>query len=70
MSNPLAVITGASTGIGFELVRRCVRSGYDALIAADEPEIHQAAKALRAFGQTNVESVKTDLATAQVWKSW
>ena len=31
-------ITGASTGIGFELARCAAAEGYDLVIAADEPE--------------------------------
>jgi uncharacterized protein len=38
----LAIVTGASTGIGLELARCCARDGYDLLIAADEPEIFTA----------------------------
>jgi uncharacterized protein len=57
-----AIVTGASTGIGFELAKRCAKEGYDLLIAADEPEIEQAAMSLRDAG-TEVEAVQTDLAT-------
>jgi len=62
---PFAVITGASTGIGYELARECAKAGYDMLVAADEPQVHEAAKALRGFGGENldVESVECDLAT-------
>src|SRR5436305_1296612 len=42
-SRRLAVVTGASTGIGYELAKQCARHGFDLLIAADE-----AAFALRA----------------------
>ena len=35
----LAVVTGASTGIGFELARYAAHKDYDLIIAADEPEI-------------------------------
>jgi short-subunit dehydrogenase len=35
----LAVVTGASTGIGYELAKRCADEGYDLLIAADEAAI-------------------------------
>jgi uncharacterized protein len=59
----LAVITGASTGIGLELARCCAEHGFDLLIAADEPEIEHAAAALRASG-ANVETVQADLATS------
>jgi NAD(P)-dependent dehydrogenase (short-subunit alcohol dehydrogenase family) len=34
-----AIVTGASTGIGLELAKRCAEEGFDLLIAADEPEI-------------------------------
>ena len=47
---PIAIVTGASTGIGFELARRCANEGYDLLIAADEPAIEQAAASLRSAG--------------------
>jgi len=40
---PFAIITGASTGIGSELAKRCAKEGYDLLIAAGEPEIEKAA---------------------------
>jgi uncharacterized protein len=56
-----AIVTGASTGIGFELARCCAEHGFDLLIAADEP-LDRAAADLRATGVT-VETVQTDLAT-------
>ncbi|WP_174275330.1 SDR family NAD(P)-dependent oxidoreductase [Sphingomonas bacterium] len=58
----LAVITGASTGIGFELAHLAAQEGYDLLIVADEPLINNAADDLKAHG-TNVISVEADLAT-------
>jgi short-subunit dehydrogenase len=61
-SRPFAIVTGASTGIGFELAKRCAQEGYDLLIAADEPEIENAAASLRAIG-TEIEAVQVDLAT-------
>jgi short-subunit dehydrogenase len=57
----LAIVTGASSGIGFELARFCAAGGFDLLIAADEPSIHDAANLLRT-GATRVEAVETDLA--------
>jgi len=60
-TRPLAVVTGASSGIGRELARLCARNGYDLVIAADEPEIHAAADELRACG-VDVEPVQVDLA--------
>ena len=59
---PLALVTGASTGIGFELAACCARGNYDLLIVANEPEIKTAARELQALGAT-VEAVEADLAT-------
>jgi uncharacterized protein len=42
MERPFAIVTGASSGIGYELAKRCAEHGYGLLIAADEPEIHEA----------------------------
>ncbi|AWJ87016.1 oxidoreductase (plasmid) [Azospirillum sp. TSH58] len=58
----LAVVTGASTGIGLELAKQCARNGFDLLIAADDPAIEEAAKELRSLGAL-VETVQADLAT-------
>jgi len=63
-ARPLAVVTGASSGIGYELARCCAQHGYDLLIAADEGEIEDAAKTLRDLG-VNVDAVEADLATTQ-----
>jgi short-subunit dehydrogenase len=63
-ARPLAVITGASSGIGYELAHLCAKNGYDLVIAADRPEIHQAAQHFRSHG-VNVESIETDLATIE-----
>jgi uncharacterized protein len=60
----LAVVTGASTGIGYELAKQCAAHGYDLVIAADEPEIIQAAEDLRREG-VDVTAVETDLATPE-----
>jgi short-subunit dehydrogenase len=56
-----AIVTGASTGIGFELAKLCAQNGFDLLIAADEPEIEDAAEQLRVYGGV-VEAVEADLA--------
>src|ERR1051325_11874877 len=60
----LALVTGASTGIGLELARCCAENGFDLVIAADEPQIHDAASALRATG-AQVDAVEADLATTE-----
>jgi short-subunit dehydrogenase len=59
-----AIVTGASSGIGYELARCCAENGFDLLIAADEPEINQAAETLRALG-VEVDAVEADLATEE-----
>ena len=64
-TNPsLAIVTGASTGIGYELAKCCADNGFDLLIAADEPAIEQAAQKLRGLG-ANVDTVQVDLATIE-----
>jgi short-subunit dehydrogenase len=61
-NSPLAVVTGASSGIGLELARVFAQHGYDLVIAAENDAIHDAARSLRATG-AKVESVQADLAT-------
>jgi short-subunit dehydrogenase len=63
-ARPLAVVTGASTGIGLELAKCCARAGYDLLIAADEPQIQTAAAEIANWGIA-VEAVEADLATSR-----
>jgi uncharacterized protein len=58
---PYAIVTGASSGIGYQLARICVDHGFDLLICADEPEIHDAAEELRRHG-ADVEAFEGDLA--------
>jgi len=62
MGKGLAVVTGASSGIGYELAKICAREQYDLVIAADEP-LDRTAEVLRGFG-VSVETLETDLATA------
>ncbi len=61
---PLAIVTGASTGIGYELARQCAEHGYDLLIAADEARIEEAAAQLRSLGGS-VQAIEADLATRE-----
>jgi short-subunit dehydrogenase len=63
-ARPLAIVTGASSGIGFELAAQAARAGFDLLIAADEPSIHQAAELLSKHG-VGVEAIEADLATLE-----
>lgn len=62
MAKKLAVITGASTGIGFELARLAGEDGYDLIIVADEPLIQGAAEDLRRTG-AQVQAVEADLSS-------
>ncbi len=59
---PLAVVTGASSGIGYELAKLAASHGHDLIIAADEPQIENAARELRTLG-VSVDAMKVDLAT-------
>lgn len=66
MDRQFAIVTGASTGIGYELARICAQEGFDLLIAADEPEIQNAAEALRnEAGAGSVETLQVNLATEE-----
>jgi short-subunit dehydrogenase len=59
---PLAVVTGASSGIGYELAKLCAENDFDLVIAADMPEIVEAAQALRGLG-VSVDEIRVDLST-------
>jgi uncharacterized protein len=58
---PLALVTGASSGIGYELAAECARNGFDLVIAADRP-LSQAETNLKGLG-AHVTAIETDLAT-------
>lgn len=60
---PLAVVTGASSGIGFHLARCCAASGFDLIVAADRP-LDDVANDIRMDG-AKVAVVHADLATRQ-----
>ena len=62
MADKLAVVTGASTGLGYQLARYAVEDGYELIVCADEEEIHVAADKLRRLGGT-VEAMVVDLST-------
>jgi uncharacterized protein len=60
---PLAVVTGASSGIGFELAKVFVERGYDLLINAEDAELEVAQRELDGGPDgTRVEAVLADLA--------
>ena len=62
MAEKFAIITGASTGIGFELATLAAKNGYDILVVANESLIQSAAQDFRQFG-TDVQAVEADLST-------
>ncbi len=62
MQKPLAVVTGASSGTGFELASLCARDGFDLVLAADRPDLRLAAQRCADLG-ADVTSVQTDLST-------
>lgn len=57
---PLAVVTGGSSGIGFELAKLFLLNDYDVIIAAENAGLANAQKRLAPMG--NVKAVKVDLA--------
>jgi uncharacterized protein len=57
-TRPLAVVTGASSGIGFELAKQFAEHDFDLIVAAEDDAIHAAASELGA------EAVQVDLGTA------
>jgi uncharacterized protein len=61
-SRPLAVVTGASSGIGRELAKQFATHDFDLIIAAEDAELAGAARELEQLGAT-VEAVQVDLAT-------
>jgi short-subunit dehydrogenase len=63
---PLAVVTGASSGIGYELARQFLQHDYDVIVAAEDAEINTAAARLKEEAPgAEVEPVQVDLATAR-----
>src|SRR3712207_8113625 len=57
MERSLAVVTGASSGIGLELAKQFAAHDFDLIVAAEDADIHTAAQGLGA------EAVQVDLAT-------
>jgi len=61
-TSSFAVVTGASSGIGYELARLFAEHGFDLLITAEDDAIHDACSEIESFG-TRVHAVRADLAT-------
>ena len=60
---PLAIVTGASSGIGYHLAQCAAENGFDLVVAADQP-LEGAAADFRALG-AQVDAVQGDLATRE-----
>ncbi|MFG1920994.1 SDR family NAD(P)-dependent oxidoreductase [Cryptosporangium sp. NPDC048952] len=61
-SNQFAVVTGASSGIGYELARQFAAHGFDLLITAEDEDVNAAAIDLRRDAGHSVTAVQIDLA--------
>lgn len=62
-TKPLAVVTGASSGIGLELAKQFARHDFDLVLTAEDDELAAAADEVRACG-AHVDAVRADLAAA------
>ena len=63
-ARPLALVTGASSGIGLELAKQFAENGFDLLINAEDDRLVAAATALAATG-ADVHTVRADLRTPE-----
>jgi short-subunit dehydrogenase len=59
-TRPVALVTGASSGIGRELAKEFAENGFDLIIAAEDVGIHASAGALEGLG-ASVTTVQVDL---------
>src|SRR5215207_2169195 len=69
-TKPLALVTGASSGIGLELAKQFANHGFDLVVNAEDAGIDEGAMLIRAEG-AEVTPVQADLRTsdgvAQLW---
>lgn len=68
MAKRFALITGASSGIGFSLAKELASRGYDLAISSSGERLQGAAQELRAIG-VEVTEIEADLATREGVKS-
>jgi uncharacterized protein len=59
-ARPLALVTGASSGIGRELAKQFAENGFDLIVAAEDVELDDATEELRGLGVA-VAPVSVDL---------
>ena len=50
VDRPLAVVTGASSGIGYELAKQFAENGFDLVVASGSGAIKDAARDLQNLG--------------------
>lgn len=64
MSETLAVVTGASSGIGLSLAQELASRGYDLIVCSSGERIFEAAELIRSHG-TQVVEIIADLSTSE-----
>ena len=62
MANQLAVVTGASSGIGYKLAKVFAENGYDLVIVSTGERLEKAAVDFQALG-VQVKAIEADLAS-------
>lgn len=63
-ARPLAMVTGASDGIGYELARQFATHDFDLVICSEDPGIAEVGQAFESMG-AEVIRVRADLATPE-----